>query len=235
MKPDHNNEPLWLTSLRHNKQCFDMVLNIPFPPTHTHSNKHCTPLCQAQQASCDGALLASYLPDANNRANKGCRRRVTIGQVAEVTLVQAENEKIKAFNISQVLTCCFGVVMPTVCYVTRAPSFLYSRQWYVWTAKGQPIWCMHSWCRGSPRVWIRCACFAEVKTAKQVTTVHYTPDWLPRLNERIPTCWIWSWHQPFMRTHYVTLPAMTKKPQCCSDYCRHSLAVLITVFSDAFF
>lgn len=62
MKPDHDNEPLWLTSLRHNKQCFDMVLNIPFPPTHTLTNKHCTPLCQAQQASCDGALLASYLP-----------------------------------------------------------------------------------------------------------------------------------------------------------------------------
>lgn len=57
MKPDHNNEPLWLTSLRHNKQCFDMVLNIPFPQTHTLTNKQCALLCQAQQASCDGAPL----------------------------------------------------------------------------------------------------------------------------------------------------------------------------------
>lgn len=148
MKPDHNNEPLWLTSLRHNKQRFDMVLNIPFHPTHTLTNKHCTPLCHAQQASCDGALLASYLPDVNNRANNGCRRGVTIGHTAEVTLVQAGNDKslllvaapaIEALNISQVPTCCFGVVLPTVCCVTHTLSFLYRRQWYVWTAKGQPI------------------------------------------------------------------------------------------------
>lgn len=45
-------------------------------------------MCQAQQASCDGALLARYLPDANNGPDKGCRRRVTTGRAAEVTPVQ---------------------------------------------------------------------------------------------------------------------------------------------------
>ena len=43
IKPDHNNEAPSLTSLRDNKQCFDMVLNIPFPPTHTHT--HSVPYC----------------------------------------------------------------------------------------------------------------------------------------------------------------------------------------------
>lgn len=41
IKPDFNNEAPQLTSLRHNKQCFDMVLNIPFPPTHTNTALHC--------------------------------------------------------------------------------------------------------------------------------------------------------------------------------------------------
>lgn len=38
IKPDCNNETPQLTSLRHNKHCFDMVLNIPFPPARAHTN-----------------------------------------------------------------------------------------------------------------------------------------------------------------------------------------------------
>lgn len=38
IKPDCNNETPQLTSLRHNKHCFDMVLNIPFPQARAHTN-----------------------------------------------------------------------------------------------------------------------------------------------------------------------------------------------------
>lgn len=68
-----------------------MVLNIPSPQRDTH--KHSALLCQAQQASCDGALLVSYLPDENNGVDltgsllQVADEKVTTGRAAEVTLV----------------------------------------------------------------------------------------------------------------------------------------------------
>lgn len=187
-----------------------MVLNIPFPPTHTLTNKQCTLLCQAQQASCDVVLRASYLPDANNRANKGCRQRVTIGQAAEVTLVQPEIGKrlllvtapvIKAFNILKayfstcpdlLLWCCDA--NSTAPQVTHSVSFhcssviVYTAVCKFWLLSETPDLCIPGVVGALRYKKVGVLRWAQAKTpimsptAEQVTTVHQkaVPDRLPR-------------------------------------------------------
>lgn len=177
-----------------------MVLNIPFPPTHTLTNKQSTLLCQAQQASCDVVLRASYLPDANNRANKGCRQRVTIGQAAEVTVVQPEIGKrlllvtasvIKAFNI---LKASFSASRPVALVLWR---WQYSSSGYSFSvvslvignsvhcgmqivAAEWDIWLVHSWCCGRPQVWKGAQNTHRKPNSRAGNYSSAVPDWLPR-------------------------------------------------------
>lgn len=96
-RPDHNNQVPQQTNLRHNKQCFDMVLNIPFPSTLAHKNTavYCVRL---SGASCDGALLDSYLSYTKQWGQ--IDSEFTTVQVAEVTPVRAKpDERLRSVTL----------------------------------------------------------------------------------------------------------------------------------------
>lgn len=118
IKADHNIEAPQLTSLRHNKQCFDMVLNIPFPPTHTNTGLYCVipsrrhVMERCQLATCPtqtiGRTFYQRVPTKGYyRASRGGYSS-SGGDWQEVTVVQSAGEQsITHFGAS--LKSCLGL------------------------------------------------------------------------------------------------------------------------------